>query len=148
MTRIATLQLDDVKPYYQKQPEGWKYTGAPSCILIDADDLNQWELYADDLFLLDEFFPNPADHRSDRIERKPQERMFGYNLGYYPADIETGEVEGYGPLCAECAYCMAESIELPIAFHCEIEDREDEDSDGTYARCCIECGEVLYELED
>jgi hypothetical protein len=135
----------DMPPHYEPHPQEWDYTGYPSVVIIDKENPEHWQRF------VWQFVANSNDLRQSVENAEIDWQQFGYNIGYYPLDIEDWEMVPDGPYCAACVRLDAEQMQPgdePIAYTSELQDQPDEDSDGKYDRCSAGCGEVLYAVSD
>lgn len=151
MPRVAVITYEDIKPHWEEQPEGWRYSGQPDLMLIDADNEDHWNKYV---------WSHIADQpdRCDELilpDVRIPERNCGYEIGYYPRSTEDDwEMIPEGPFCAACvdprddmegAIIPSNRIDLPQAWHTELIDSPDEIESNVYTdRTCAGCGAVLY----
>lgn len=159
MTRIAVIKHGLIKPYWEDQPSGWEYTGAPSLMLIDADNEEHWQRFVWSAVA----YPEEGWMGTTREElllgnAKIPERSHGYELGYYPREVENDwEIIPDGPYCAACvdprddmegALVHFTRHNLPQAWDVELVDSPNDGPDGYEDRCCTGCGAVLYAAEN
>jgi hypothetical protein len=126
----------------QDDIEQFRDSGNPTVIIIDRTNPDHWNRYVDHV---------GRAYPDDVTEEDVPYGAFGYQYGYYPIDIGDGQIVPIGPLCRDCVRVDRDNMQAgdaPIAYHAEIQDAADEDSDGIYDRCCSECGEVLYSANE
>jgi hypothetical protein len=153
--RPVVIPSADIVPHFETQPDAWQHTGTPDVLIIDASDPDQWQRYVWG------YVRNSPAHRGAIHQHRVPARSCGYELGYYPVDVESWEMIPDGPYCAACVDPVNDyanpnpsaAHDYPQAYRAEtIEQPAETDSrDGityyTDARC-TGCGEVLFAIDE